>query len=406
MEALNVQMLGGFSISTRTKQISDRDNRSRKMWILLAYLIYHRHRIILQEELIELLWGEDEQGANPVGALKTMFHRVRMMLDKLWPSAGHELILSQGGGYVWNSAIPMSLDIAEFESLCRKEHVVGESMQQSDFQALQLYQGDFLTHMSSESWVIPIAAYYHNCYMQSLLRVLPVLLEDGRCSEAAQLCRTASVVEPYDESIHGYLMQALLYMGDQRGAAMIYKQFSERLYSNFGIMPTEEIRALYYEAIKTTNDHAIPIEVLREQLREENPRAGALICEYDFFRVLYRAMARSMARSGMAAHIALFSIVGEMNGELTKRKLQGAMNMLEDQIRCSLRRGDVAAACSVSQYVVMLPSANYENSCVVCERIIKAYYRKHPHSDANIQYAVYPLQPEDILNQINKEVSQ
>ena len=92
MEALNVQMLGGFSISTRTKQISDRDNRSRKMWILLAYLIYHRHRIILQEELIELLWGEDEQGANPVGALKTMFHRVRMMLDKLWGTtteAGH-----------------------------------------------------------------------------------------------------------------------------------------------------------------------------------------------------------------------------------------------------------------------------------------------------------------------------
>ena len=402
MEALNVQMLGGFSISTKTNQISDRDNRSRKLWTLLAYLIYHRHRIVLQEELIELLWGEDEQGANPVGALKTMFYRVRTMLDKLWPAAGHELILSQGGGYVWNSVVPMTLDIDEFERLCHKEYSNEMEMEQYDFRALQLYQGDFLARMSSESWVIPIAAYYHNCYMQSLLRVIPVMLDEGRYSEAAELCQAASVVEPFDESIHSYLMQALLYMGDQKGAEKIYKQLSERLYSNFGIMPAEEIRALYYEAIKTTNDHAVPIEVLREQLREENPRAGALICEYDFFRGLYRAMARSMARNGMAAHIALFSIAGERNEELSKRKLQGAMNMLEDQIRCSLRRGDVAAACSVSQYIVMLPSANYENSCMVCERIIKAYYRKHPHSEANIQYAVYPLQPEDVLHQINK----
>jgi len=69
------------------------------------------------------------------------------------------------------------------------------------------------------------------------------------------------------------------------------------------------------------------------------------------------------------------------------------MDNLETQIRVNLRRGDAATRCSVSQYIVMLPQANYENSCKVCERIVKSFCRKYPHSPAGIQYAVHPLNP-------------
>jgi len=398
MEMLYVQMLGGLSISTETKQITDRDNRSRKIWALLAYLIYHRHRIVLQDELINFLWSEEEQGANPVGALKTMFHRARTMLDKLWPSAGHDLVLNQNGGYMWSGAVNMKVDIDEFDRLCRKSAGGDTDSIESDFKALQLYKGDFLQNMSSESWVIPIAAYYHNCYIQSLLRLIPVLMSKEQYNEVADICHVAASVEPFSEEIHYYYMKALLSMGDQKGVTNVYKQFSERLYSNFGIMPNEETRALYHEANKTDNRQIVTIEIIKEQLREIDSPEGALICEYDFFRVLYRSMARSLARSGMAAHIALLTI----DGNLSKRKLEGAMDMLEDEIRISLRRGDTAARCSVSQFIVMLPQANYENSCMICERVVKAYYRKHPHSDANVHYAVYPLEPDEGSFQMNK----
>lgn len=43
-----------------------------------------------------------------------------------------------------------------------------------------------------------------------------------------------------------------------------------------------------------------------------------------------------------------------------------------------LYQGDVVSRCSVSQMVVMLPQANYENSCAVCQRIIKAFQRQYP----------------------------
>ena len=61
MSSLSVQMLGNLSISYDDQRISDQDNRSRKVWTLIAYLRYHRRRVVPQNELIELLWAEDQQ---------------------------------------------------------------------------------------------------------------------------------------------------------------------------------------------------------------------------------------------------------------------------------------------------------------------------------------------------------
>ena len=70
------------------------------------------------------------------------------------------------------------------------------------------------------------------------------------------------------------------------------------------------------------------------------------------------------------------------------------MEKLDEEIRTSLRRGDAASRCSSSQYILMLPQANYENSCMVCSRVAKNFARKFPHSPARFQYTVYPLHPD------------
>ena len=46
-----------------------------------------------------------------------------------------------------------------------------------DLAALDLYRGDFLPKLSSESWVIPISAYYHNLYLQTVSEPLDLLEE-------------------------------------------------------------------------------------------------------------------------------------------------------------------------------------------------------------------------------------
>ena len=390
-----VQMFGTFSLSAGDAQIDDSTNRSLKVWLLLAYLIYHRNRVVTQEELVDLLWGEDNDSANPLGALKTTLHRVRTTLDTLFPSAGHDLIVRRNGAYAWTDEIKTEVDILLFEDLYHQASNQPEASARLELllQALSLYQGNFLSKLSSKTWVIPISAYYHNLYIRIVLETLPLLVADKRFSEAAELCQTALQVSPYDETLYQHLMQALLAQGDQKGAVAAYEKMRETLLSNLGVMPSEESQAIYREAIKTVNARAIPPGLLKEQLREPSPANGALICDYDFFRLLYQAEARSISRSGDAVHIGLLSMTGANNVDLSQRSLSRAMENLQEQIRNNLRRGDAASRCSASQYILMLPHANYENSCMVCERIIRAFTRHYPHSPAELHYSVQPLEP-------------
>ena len=55
MEHIDIRMLGSFTLQSGDNLISDENNRSRKVWALLAYLICHRGTAVSQKKLIELL---------------------------------------------------------------------------------------------------------------------------------------------------------------------------------------------------------------------------------------------------------------------------------------------------------------------------------------------------------------
>lgn len=392
---LEVRMFGNFSVRKDDQEINDSDNRSRKVWLLLAYMIYCRSRSITQDELVGLLWSDGESSSNPLNALKTMFHRVRSSLNQLDSTAGHSLIIRRDGNYTWNPDVPFFFDVDEFERLCRAGAMAQDDGQRLEnyLQALDLYRGDFLQKLSSEAWVIPISAYFHNLYIHTLLETLTLLEERDQMDQAAGLCRSAITIEPYNELIYQHLMRDLLAQGQQREVISIYEDMSQLLFDNFGIMPADESRALYREAVRTVNDRAVSMGTLREQLREPDGLSGALFCDYDFFKVIYHAEARAVARSGDAVHICLLSVTDAAGEELAKRSLDRCMENLQELIRTSLRRGDIAARCSVSQYILMLPQANYENSCKVCDRIVRAFFRQYPHSPAKLHFTVQPLEP-------------
>ncbi|MDO4812595.1 MAG: winged helix-turn-helix domain-containing protein [Eubacteriales bacterium] len=69
-----------------------------------------------------------------------------------------------------------------------------------------------------------------------------------------------------------------------------------------------------------------------------------------------------------------------------------AMEQLRKALKNSLRQGDVVSQYSGRQFAVMLPSANYENSLMVCERIEKAFYQKCRRQIAQLRYTVRALE--------------
>lgn len=390
---LQVQMLGQFTLRYGDRTISDSDDRSRRVWSLLAYMLYNHDRSFAQEELIHLYWSNSEKSADPGNALKSIFHRIRTALDKLQPGLGRLLIRRKAGRYFWNNAMPLSLDIEDFEAHFHAAEAAGDDdVRLAEYQAaLALYAGDPLPRMTDEIWTIPIVAYYHSLYTRAAAGAIELLEKQERTAEAVALCRRAIHIEPYQEDLYEHLMRGLLRTGDMKGAMSVYEEMSEQLFAHFGVMPSETLRTLYRQATRTVNDRTLTMDEVCSQLAEPAPHSGAMVCEYDFFKILYRAEARSIARNGHSANICLLSVSGKDGEMLARRSLDPAMNNLQVLVQNNLRRGDAIARCSISQYIILLPQANYENSRMVADRLVSAFYRRYPHSPARLRYTVQPL---------------
>ena len=387
---LTIQTLGGFSLSWGDITVSDAGSRSKKVWSLLACLVCSRGQYIPQQKLISLLWGEGS--ANPENALRITLHRLRALLEPLWPGAGMELILSRDGACCFTDAVPAVLDFERFEALCQTPEGNPDRLSHI-LEALSLYQGEFLPRQASEMWVIPVSTHFQNQYLLLSLEAASRLASLNRHGEAVQLLRRACVLEPYHEPLHQALMEALAAAGDRKEAAAVYERLNKRLFSDFGIRPNEQTQKVYRACAYSPDLQSLPMEKILSELREPAGNQGALVCDYDYFKVLCHATSRSMERSGITAHVGLLSI-GDSTGKTMSRKtLDRTMTQFGEVLQRNLRRGDMVSRCSLSQYILLLPGANYENSCMVCRRVITAFFQTHPGSAARIQYMVQPLTP-------------
>ncbi|MDY4509821.1 MAG: BTAD domain-containing putative transcriptional regulator [Candidatus Faecousia sp.] len=392
MDELKIQMLGGFSLRLGKRELQDTDTRSKKVWVLLAYLIIHREQTVTQRTLIDLLWGDETDPINPENALRITMHRTRTLLEQLSPELGRGMILRRRGGYQWNGG--GEVDSERFEALCCQKSEDPDLRLQNLMEAISLYRGDYLPRQSGEVWVVSTAAYLHNLFVSAAQEAVELLIQQGRSHEAAGVCRRCLALEPCHEGFCRELMQLLAAAGDRRGAAEVYDRLSKRLFDDFGISPSEETRAVYRAAAYSPEDRVLSIDDVMGNLRESDAPSGALQCDFDYFRILCHALSRTMERSGGAAHVVLLDVISTAEREMPRQTIDRVMGQLSQQIRLSLRRGDVFCQCSVSQFTVLLSRANFENCQMICDRILRNFRRAYPYVPIRIAYQIRPLSPD------------
>lgn len=394
---LEIRMLDGFTLRMGDQTLDSSKSRSNKSWLLLAYLVCHRSRPVRQTELYQLLWGDEEDKDHPQNALRVQFHRLRSQLDQLSSDLGKRCILRTKEGYQWAPDLPLWLDTEAFDALCDEGLQASDPAEGMDRlgQALNLYRTDFLPKFSGAQWVRSMQVRYHDCYLDAV-RTQLTLLDQAAChQEAAELAQTALKLEPFSESLWFHLLKNLLTLDRRQDVVDYYEKARDLFLNDLGTLPADDLRRLYYDALQETRSHLIPIDDLYDQMKaKDSGRSGALLCDYDFFLSIFHAAARTISRSGISTHLLLLTTVGKDGGDLPKRSAEHVMESLLEQARTNLRRGDIITRCSFRQYAILLQMANYENSCMVCQRIIKAYQRKYPHSPAEIRYAVKTVEAE------------
>jgi DNA-binding SARP family transcriptional activator len=386
-------MLGGFSLSYPDGTAIDyQSNRSNKLWMVLAYLLTHRGKQITQDELIDILWP-DEEIDNPVNTLKTMRHRLCGMLDALGGIPGKEMIRYNHGIYAWSEEVDCVLDIDQFSTYCALAEQEQDDSQKISYylNALEYYNGDFLPKLSSEMWVMSAHAYYHAEYLRVVKKCIALLRTENRYYEIITVCQKAVTIEPYDEDLHRELIDALVRTGAKQSALDHYEKVKELFYHEFGINLSEDLVELYKQIIDETNDAQMDLSFIASRLQEDMV-PGAFYCEYALFKEIYRLMTRMMERNGQSVYLCLVSVT-EKNGKhiVNTKKQNEAVGRLRTAIQFSLRRGDVFTRYSVSQYLILLSSINYENTEMVLRRITDNFKRDNPNLAVKLVTSNQPI---------------
>ncbi|MEA4815624.1 MAG: BTAD domain-containing putative transcriptional regulator [Lachnospiraceae bacterium] len=395
-EKIKINMLGEFSISYGDKTINDNSNRSKKIWTLLEYLIVFKNKRITQNDLIDLLWPEDESD-NPANALKTLLFRARAVIDELGLS-GKTMITYQCGTYSFSRSIPLELDSEKFDSLLSLAESAKDDDEKIDLltKATKVYKGDFLPKSSLEIWAVPIVTYFHSKYIKAVHNLISLLNTKKMFEEIISLCQQAVNIDSYDENLHYYLIKALADTGAQQRAIQHYNYTKNLFFSHFGVNLSPKFTAVYKEIIKTSKTAETDLGIIRDNLKEEALIKGALFCEYEIFKSIYQLMARSASRTGQSSFLCLITAMDLKCSLPPQKVLNNNMNYLYDAIKNSLRHGDVYTRYSISQYLIMLFSLTYENAEMILGRTTRNFRLAHPHSPVIFSYSIQPLIPIDL----------
>lgn len=371
MRTLNISMFGELSISYNDKIVDEKSQHSRKTFLLLAYLIAFRKKAIPQFELFEVLW-KDNESDNPVNALRTLLSRTRNILSKLDYPDVNRLIKASNGSYYWNKEIPVSLDIDIFEeyyNLLKKESISDDNKITYGKKALELYKGSFLSNLSSEYWVVPMATYYNSIFINIVNILIDLYLKQDDYASIVELCNTAIALSPYQENFYYYLIDALYETGNSKDAIEQYKKAEAFMYANFGVSLSSKFSSLYKKICNTKNNLEFNLEKIHEDLVEKDKIFGAFMCDYELFKQQFQLEIRASQRNNHPLQICLVSVVDQKRNIPPLKKLNNYMSGLENVIRSSLRASDIFARYSVSQYIIMLTNTTLENAKMVLGRI-------------------------------------
>jgi len=389
---LNITTFGGCSISYGKFAIGDNGSGSSKLWNLLAYLITNRNREITMSELLNVLWEDDEEVNNPVGALKVLVHRARKALGELGLD-GKKIILSRQGSYCFDcGGIETHVDAEAFESLYQnaEKKQFDKSTLTDLLKAAELYKGDFLPNLLSVKWVMPLSVYYNYKYISVVSNALNILSSEGRYEEVIELSRKAIAISPYDETLHVQLIDALRRLGRYQLALNHYNFVTDMLYQQFAITPSEELKALYKEIIKQTNLEETSISEVSDKIKSGAPERGAYYCTPQVFQEICRYDARTKARSGGVAFLCLITVRADKSED--KPLISSAVKELHIAIRDSLRCGDCFTLLSTTQFGILLQDITYEMGRKVLMRVITAYHRRFPGRKIKLNFSLKQLE--------------
>ncbi len=404
---LNIQTLGNFDISLDGQSILKESARSYKLYRLLQYFITYRGRRLLPETIIDNLYEENES-SDPKNVLRTQIHRLRNLIRGLLDEGADETkyfnISINNGFYSFELGENSILDIDEFKNniALGEEKEVSNMAEALEYyqDALKLYKGSYLSANSYETWLVPVRNQYSILYIKTLHRAIEILESLDDNYSIIELCEEALAIEPYEETVHIYLIEAMLRIGQIKNAMSHYTFITSVLSKELGINPSTAFKNIYrkiqsyYDEKSETN-----IDNIKNKLEEKESK-GALLCEFDYFKFLYNIEKRKGLREGNSGYISLISINnGIIGGDEEEQK--DMVKTVSGLLGKTLRKGDVYSFWNDNQILLLLHGAKENDLTRIESRIRKGFNNKIIKGNYNIDINFKPLTMDEQMYKID-----
>lgn len=235
-----IRLFGG--LQARNLEATVSRFRTQKTGALLAYLAYYLRRSHPREELVEILWPEDEIDAAR-HKLSVALSSLRQQLEPSGIPSNSVLIADRASIHLNPDAVVT--DVTEFERCLRDATLTSETEQQLVHlqRAVEHYIGPLLPGFY-EDWVLSEQRRQEALYLSGLRQLLEVRKERREFPEAIQCARRALAVDPLREDLHRELMRLHVCDGQPALALRQYADLLQLFRAELSIDASADSRAL------------------------------------------------------------------------------------------------------------------------------------------------------------------
>ena len=266
MSALQIYLFGTVRIVCEDRPVTIQMNPAAQA--LLVYLLLFRHRTHRRDVLIDLFWGNHDEG-RARRCLSTTLWRLRSQLEPAPIPHGPYLATTATGDIGFNTGSDYWLDVAIFEAkvtpvLARPVSAMATADALELEKALQLYTGELLEGYYDD-WALRERERLRGLYLKSLGRLLLYYQHLGHYENSLACGQKILDIDPLREEIHREMMRLYLQVGQRALAVQQYETCRRVLAAELKISPMAETQALYAQIVSASGHDPRPAGLLDEQ---------------------------------------------------------------------------------------------------------------------------------------------
>ncbi|WP_341280187.1 response regulator [Paenibacillus sp. FSL H8-0537] len=234
---LVVRGLGCFEVSSR--QEGDVRWISKKSMELFAYLLINHGRSTSKTRILEDVFPEMPL-KNAETYLRTAAYQLRKVLS---PHGLKEVVISAQEQYRVDLD-HADVDFIQFEQQAKALYEIHASNAETAIELEKQFAGDLFDDKSFE-WAAVERERLAIIYDSLAKRLASWLLDQKRFREAAQITRRIVARNEFEEESNLLLLKILVAMGDRQSISSYYEHYTQLLFNELGLQPSEEFLQIY-----------------------------------------------------------------------------------------------------------------------------------------------------------------